>query len=109
LLISDMGYKKFRDEKAFETFIDNLDSLKLLDHHISPQINSLNFFNCEHIIKIESDLENLKKDFPCLDLEKKYNKSNSDRLISFLNKELESKIYEIYKEDYSLGEYSPIF
>ena len=100
-------YKKLRSEDTFLKFVKNLHKYKHLDRHLYPQSKYLNVVSYKKIIRIETDLDVLKKDFTDLDFTLKVNSSKIIKIIDFLNNNIEQEIYNQYNNDYSVGGYLP--
>jgi hypothetical protein len=98
--------KKLRSEEMFFKFVQNLYIYKYLDPHLYPQSKYLNTISYKKIIRIETDLNLLKKDFTNLDFKIKANKSNMKDIKHFLNKKIEKEIYNQYHNDYIFGGYN---
>lgn len=103
-------FEKIRSENFFLKFVENLSIYKHIDPHLYPQTKILNIFNYNKIIRVEKEISTLQIDFPDVDFKIKHNKSNySEKVINFLNKNIEQEIYNQYNSDYIIGKYPLIF
>lgn len=100
-------YRKFRSKETFLKFAQNLYKYKDLDKHLYPQSKYLNIVSFKKLIRIEADLNLLKKDFANIDFQLKINASDRNQIIHFLNNNIEQEIYNQYNNDYIVGGYRP--
>jgi hypothetical protein len=99
-------YKKLRSKETFLEFIENLHIYKNLDPHLYPQTKYLDIISYKKIIRIETDLNLLKKDFPDLNFKIRVNKSNMKNITHYIDKNIEEKVRRQYNNDYVIGLYN---